>query len=533
MTNLFPLFVAVPLAAAFVLPILGRARARWPLDALAVMAALFVAGFSLVALFGAGSQTLWVGGWRPVPNSPLGISLYADGLTRLLLVTISMVTLAAVLYSIQYMERFTGKGLYYSLFFLMVAGMFGVVLTGDLFNLYVFLEVAAIASYAIVAFGCESEELEASFKYLILGALGSTLVLFGIAMLYNQTGTLNMARIGDFVAREGLNPVLLLTASLFFAGFGLKAAMVPFHAWLPDAHPSAPAPISAMLSGVLIKALGVYALCRVFFNVLGMAGGAFPAVLIVLGALSMIVGVLLAVGQWDFKRLLAYHSISQMGYVVLAVGLAGALLARVSGATTPAEAAFLKSTAALAIFGGLFHLFNHAAFKSLLFLCAGAAEYATGTRQLKDLGALIKTMPVTGACCRIAALSISGVPPFNGFWSKLIIILALARAGAGNAAAEVPGNVAYYWLAGLTVLVSFLTLVSFVKVQRYALQGEANPEHANVREVPGWMCAGMVILAAVCLGAGILCPFIQGSLFEPARDVLISGLYYAQLAMGG
>jgi len=526
MTNLFPLFVAVPLGAAFVLPILGRARARWPLDALAVMVALFVAGFALVALFAADGQALWVGGWGPGPaDSPIGISLYADGLTRLLLVTISMVTLAAVLYSIPYMERFTGKGLYYSLFFLMVTGMFGVVLTGDLFNLYVFLEVAAIASYAIVAFGCESEELEASFKYLILGALGSTLVLFGIAMLYNQTGTLNMAQIGAIVSERGLNPVLLLAASMFFAGFGLKAAMVPFHAWLPDAHPSAPAPISAMLSGVLIKALGVYALCRVFFNVLGLADGAFPRVLIVLGALSMVVGVLLAVGQWDFKRLLAYHSISQMGYVVLAVGLAGALLARISGATPPDDAAFLKGTAALALFGGLFHLFNHAAFKSLLFLCAGAAEYATGTRQLKGLGALIKTMPVTGACCRIAALSISGVPPFNGFWSKLIIIFALARAGAVHPA--------YYWLAGLTVLVSFLTLVSFVKVQRYALQGEVKPAHADVREVPGWMCAGMVILAVVCLGAGILCPFIQGSLFEPARDALMGGLAYAKLALGG
>ena len=532
MTNLFPLFVAVPLGAAFVLPILGRSRARWPLDTLAVLVALFVASFSLVALLGGDNTVIWVGGWQPGPNAALGISLYADGLTRLLLVTIGMVTLAAVFYSIQYMERFTGKGLYYSLFFLMVAGMFGVVLTGDLFNLYVFLEVAAVASYAIVAFGCESEELEASFKYLILGALGSTLVLFGIAMVYNQTGTLNMAQVGAIVSEKGLNPVLMLAASMFFAGFGLKAAMVPFHAWLPDAHPSAPAPISAMLSGVLIKALGVYALCRIFFNVLGLADGAFPVVLIVLGAMSMIIGVLLAVGQWDFKRLLAYHSISQMGYVVLAVGLAGELLARASVAEGDAKA-FLQSTAALALFGGLFHLFNHAAFKSLLFLCAGAVEYATGTRQLKNLGGLIKTMPVTGACCRIAALSISGVPPFNGFWSKLIIILALARAGAGAGAGTGTGNVAYYWLAGLTVLVSFLTLVSFVKVQRYVLQGEVKPNLANVREVPGWMCAGMVMLAAVCLGAGILCPMIQESLFEPARDALMGGLVYAKLALGG
>ena len=517
MVKLFPLFVAVPLGAAFVFPLLGRSRARWPLDLLAVLVALFTFVFATATVFDGSAGAVWIGGWEPGVGAPLGINMYADGLTRLMLLTIGLVTLAAVFFSVQYMERFTGKGLYYSLFFLMVAGMNGVVLTGDLFNLYVFLEVAAIASYALVAFGCESEELEASFKYLVLGAVGSTLVLFGIGLCYNQTGTLNMAQVAQFVQANGMNPVLLLAASLFFAGFGLKAAMVPFHAWLPDAHPSAPAPISAMLSGVLIKALGVYALCRVFFNVLGLARGAFPAVLMVLGAVSMVIGVLLAVGQWDFKRLLAYHSISQMGYVVLAVGLAGELMVRAAAAGGDAA---LEAMAALALFGGLFHLFNHAAFKSLLFLCAGATEYATGTRELKKLGGLVEKMPVTSACCRIAALSISGVPPFNGFWSKLIIILALAQAG-------------HLWLAGMTVLVSFLTLLSFVKVQRYALHGELKPENETVREVPGWMCAAMILLAIVCVGAGVLCPLIQGGLLEPAGEALLEGWAYAGTVFGG
>jgi len=513
MVKLLPLFVAVPLGGAFLLPVLGRIRALRLLDAIAVLLALFGFAFSLALVVTGGGGTLWIGNWDP-QRGATGINMVADGLARLLLLTVSLVALVAVLFSIRYMERFTGKGLYYSLFFLMLAGMNGVVLTGDLFNMYVFLEVAAIASYALVAFGCESEELEASFKYLVLGALGSTLALFGIGLCYNQSGTLNMAQMARFVESQGLNPVLLLAACMFFAGFGLKAAMVPFHAWLPDAHPSAPAPISAMLSGVLIKALGVYALCRVFFNVFGLAYDAFAGVLMVLGALSMVIGVFLAVGQWDFKRLLAYHSISQMGYVVLAVGLAGWLDRRGHHAT-----------AALALFGGLFHLFNHAAFKSLLFLCAGATEYATGTRQLKMLGGLVERMPVTSACCRVAALSISGVPPFNGFWSKLIIVLALAQAGRFWSG--------YYWLAGMTVLVSFLTLLSFVKVQRYALQGESKPPAAGAREVPVSMCLAMVILAVVCVGAGILCPLIQGDLLEPARDALFTGLRYANMVLGG
>jgi len=518
MENLFPLFVAVPLGAAFLLPILGKLRARGLLDLLATVVALFGLVLAVGVLLDGRTATVWIGGWTAAAGGPLGINLYADGLTRLMLVITSLVSLAAVLFSISYMNRFTGKALYYSLFFLMVAGMNGVVLTGDLFNLYVFLEIAAISSYALVAFGCESEELEASFKYLVLGALGSTFVLFAIGMCYNQTGTLNMAQVAAFVRTNGMNPVLLLAASMFFAGFGLKAAMVPFHAWLPDAHPSAPAPISAMLSGVVIKALGVYALCRVFFNVLGPSGQTFSVVLMALGALSMVVGALLAVGQWDFKRLLAYSSISQMGYVVLAVGLAGWLVAEGGAAQTVAK---------LALFGGLFHLFNHAAFKSLLFLCAGATEYATGTRDLKRLGGLGERMPLTSTCCRIGALSISGVPPFNGFWSKLIIILALAQAGRFWAG--------YYWLAGFAVLVSFLTLLMFIKVQRQVLQGELKPANSGIREVPAWMCAAMILLAAVCVGAGVLCPLIQADLFEPARDVLMSGLTYARtvLALGG
>ena len=519
MINLFPLFVAVPLGAAFALPILGRGRGRKVPDILAVLVAVFLFALALIAVLGADEGAIWVGGWRP-GGGPLGISLFADGLTRLMLLTTAMVSLAAVLFSLQYMERFTGKPLYYSLFFLMLAGMNGVALSGDFFNLYVFLEVAAVSSYALVAFGCESEELEASFKYLVLGALGSTFVLFGIAICYNQTGQLNMGKIAEFVADKGLSPALMLAASLFFAGFGLKAAMVPFHAWLPDAHPAAPAPISAMLSGVLIKVLGVYALCRVFFNVLGLAGGAFPTALMALGALSMVVGVLLAVGQWDFKRLLAYHSISQMGYVVLAVGLGGELMARAAATGNAATRATLQATAGLAIVGGLFHLFNHAAFKSLLFLCAGSVEYATGTRKLKELGGLVRKMPVTSACCRVAALSISGAPPFNGFWSKLLIILALAKGG-------------FIWLAGMTVAVSFLTLLSFAKAQRYVLEGEVKPELEGVREAPSWMCVAMVMLAAVCVGAGVLFPLIQGGLFQPAQDALMGGLSYARTALGG
>jgi multicomponent Na+:H+ antiporter subunit D len=508
MTEALPLLVAIPLGAAFLLPIIHKAKAgEWAINVIAALVAAFTVAmaFSLLAApLGDGSAlTLPIGGWtgnadpEAGPVRALGITMACDGFTRLMLITVNSIALVATLFSFRYIARFTAPGLYFSLFFVMLAGMNGVVLAGDLFNLYVFLEVAAVASYALVAFGTERDELEASFKYLVLGTIASTFVLFGVGICYNLTGTLNMARVAEGLAAAGANTAVLLATGFFLMGFGLKAAMVPFHAWLPDAHPSAPAPISAMLSGVLIKALGIYAICRVVFNVLGVTAPV-AGVLITLGALSMTIGVLLAVGQWDFKRLLAYHSISQMGYVMLAVGIAAEVAGRA------------PAVALLALFGGLFHLINHAAFKSLLFLCSGATEYGTGTRLLKKLGGLGERMPVTSGCCRVAALSISGVPPFNGFWSKLIIIVAAVQAG-------------HPWLAALTVFVSFMTLLSFIKVQRYILGGEPSEAVGRAREVPVSMCAAMVVLALVCLGAGLLVPLFRESVIDPACTALLNG----------
>lgn len=493
MESILPLIVAIPLGAAFLLPLLERSRIGPGLSrilAVAVSAALLV--LSLRFLTGP-EITYWMGGWS-AERGALGISLVLDRMSGFMLMVVNVVGFAATLFSLNYMKRYTSQPLYYCLFFLMLTGMNGVVLAGDIFNLYVFLEVAAIASYALVAFGCESEELEAAFKYLVLGTVASAFILLGIGIVYNQTGHLNMARIAATLPAR--NNVVLMAGAFFLMGFGLKAAMVPFHAWLPDAHPSAPAPISAMLSGVLIKALGVYALLRVFFNVMAM-NEQFAHILMAMGSLSMVIGVFLAVGQWDFKRLLAYSSISQMGYVVLAVGVAGEMM--LSGNRT---------VASLAMLGGLFHLMNHAAFKSLLFLCSGAAEYATGTRLLKQLGGLKHRMPVTSGCLRIAALSISGMPPFNGFWSKLIIIVAVFQAG-------------HYGLGAMTVLVSFMTLLTFIKVQRYILDGDPSPCVAKAGEVPLGMCLGMILLAVICVAAGVLLPLYKDFVFDEAGAVLL------------
>ena len=333
---LIPLFIAIPLAVAFLLPLVARGR---PLlsDCLANAT---MAGLTIMAFASVGRQSLYhMGAWP----TPIGIDLRLDPLASLMLIAVNLVGLAASIYSVDYMRRYTDKRRYYSLFLFLVAGMNGVILAGDLFNLYVLMEIAAVASYALVAFGCEHEELEASFKYACHGNAGVHLHPGrGSAGLQRMTGTLNMAHIASRVSEVGIGPSLLFALALFLCGFGLKAALVPFHAWLPDAHPSAPAPVSAMLSGVLIKAVGIYVLARLIYNVFGADEGVL-GLLRWLGVISMVVGGLLATGQWDMKRLFAYSSISQVGYIVLGLGLG-----------TP-----------LGLVGALYHLVNHSIFKSL------------------------------------------------------------------------------------------------------------------------------------------------------------------------
>ena len=493
-----PIFVAIPLVMAFLLPVFGK-KGKSVATLLANLATVSLLALAVASIGQSGVYE--IGKW----SIPLGINLVLDGLSSLLLLAISVVSTAAMLFSARYMEQYTAKSKYLSLFMLMVAGMNGVVLSGDIFNLFVFLEIASIASYALVGFGCEHEELEASFKYMVMGSIGSIFVLFAVALVYGNTGSLNMAYISKAIQSSGLNTGLSFALALFITGFGLKAALVPFHAWLPDAHPSAPAPISAMLSGVLIKALGVYALARVVFNVFGISIS-IGWLLIVLGILSMVAGAFLAIGQWDFKRLLAYSSISQLGYVVLGIGLGGLILARGGN----------LAWASLAILGGLFHLINHAVYKSLLFLTSGSIQMSTGTRQMKQMGGLAEKLPFTRATCTIASASIVGIPPFSGFWSKLILVIAAIQAG-------------FYWVAAIIVFVSLCTLIMYLKVQRYVFLGELPENLQQTKENKNSMLVAMIFLACLCMLMGLLVivPSLRNNILDPAVKVLTDGLEYS------
>ncbi|MFC1809491.1 complex I subunit 5 family protein [Candidatus Omnitrophota bacterium] len=494
--HIIPLFVALPLAGAFITALMGKKVKSLPdvVGSIITFALLCLSLYAVKVTSVHDALVYSVGGWQP----PIGIALVLDGLTSFMLVTVDAVAFAIAIYSINYMEKFTSKDKFYTLFLLMLAGMNGVVISGDIFNLFVFLEIASVASYALVAFGTERHELEAAFKYGVMGTVGSLFLLIGIVFLYSYTSTLNLADMAVVLAQKGFVHVGVMVTVLFVMGFGLKAALVPFHAWLPDAHPSAPAPISAMLSGVLIKSLGIYTLCRIFYNVIGI-NATLSSILLALGTLSMVIGVFLAIGQWDLKRLLAYHSISQIGYVILGIGLG-----------TP-----------LGILGGLFHLFNHSVFKSLLFLNSGALEYATGTRDLQKMGGLAKKLPVTAATNLIASMSIAGIPPFNGFWSKLIIIMACVQAGR-------------YGYAFWAVLASILTLASFMKVMKYAYYGSLKECWKTVKEVPFSMIFAMVLLAGICVIGGVLIyPSVNEVFLKEATDALVMGKEYASLLMRG
>ncbi len=493
-----PLFIAVPLVMAFLLPAFGK-KGKAAATVLANLVTILLLVFAVSSI--GKTEVYEIGKW----SIPLGINLVLDGLSSLLLLAISIVSAAVMLFSVRYMEQYTAKPKYLSLFLLMVAGMNGVVLSGDIFNLFVFLEIASLASYALVGFGCEHEELEASFKYMVLGTIASIFILFAIALIYGNTGTLNMAYISKAIQNSGLNAGLKFALALFIVGFGLKAALVPFHAWLPDAHPSAPAPISAMLSGVLIKSLGIYALARVIFNIFGVSVS-IGWLLIVLGLLSMVAGAFLAIGQWDIKRLMAYSSISQIGYVILGIGLGATLIARGDN----------LAWASLAILGGLFHLVNHAVYKSLLFLTSGSIEMATGTRQLKEMGGLAEKLPLTRITCTVASASIVGIPPFSGFWSKLILIIAAVQAQ-------------FYWIAAIIVFVSLCTLIMYLKVQRYVFLGELPENLRQVKEHKGSMLVAMVFLACLCvlMGLLVLVPALRESILESAVKVLTDGVRYS------
>lgn len=481
---ILPLFILIPLTAAILITLFCRNGKRLAVytGILAGAALLTLAITSFVLVSKANGPILYnLGNWK----IPWTIGFVVDYLASFTLIAVNLISLAALVFSFGYMTRYTGLWKFYALLMIMLTGMNGFIITGDFFNLFIFLEITLLAAYALVGFGCEAEELEAAFKYAVIGSLSSMFILLAIGILYAMTSTLNMADLGrSITTSQGF--LIHFVYGLLLVGFGLKVALVPFHTWMPDAYSAAPTPASAMLSGVS-GVLGVYALIRLFFNVFPSS----PAVLnifLILGTISIFVGILLAKLQYDLKRLLGYSSISQMGYIILGLGLG-----------TP-----------LGILGAVFHMLNHGLMKSLLYLNTGSIEYATGTRDFREMNGINKQLKPTLITSMIASFSISGIPPFNGFFSKLVIILAAVQA-----------HQPVYAL--LAAVASALTLAVFLKVQKHIIQSDSssNETPAKPIKVPFSLNSAVIFLAILCvLSALLILPGIKGLVLDKVVETI-------------
>lgn len=426
--------------------------------------------------------------WQvPLPflDRAFPFNLYIDNLTLVMLVSISIVAFAALLAGNSTIKDEDKKFNFINVIMLSVIGMNGIVLVRDLFSLYVFLEVTAVTSYILISLNRDRAGLEGSFKYLILSAVATAMMLSSIALIMALTGDTSFDIVGQALKIPGQSSLfLVLAVSLFTGGLFIKGGLVPFHGWLPDAYSSAPASVSVILAGIITKTTGVYTLIRLVTSVFGFTH-TIENMLLFIGALSILFGAFAALGQKDFKRMLAYSSISQVGYIILSLGTG-----------TP-----------LGIAGAVFHLFNHAVFKSQLFVNSAAVEEQTGTRNMDELGGLQKKMPVTSATSIIAFLSTAGVPPLSGFWSKLIIIIALWTSG-------------HKTYALIAVVASVITLAYFLSMNNRVFFGILSEKLENIKEAKFSLLFPAILLTLIIIGVGIFFPFILDSFILPVQNIL-------------
>ena len=502
----FPIYaIMVLFLGAFLIVVFGGNRmARNILALLSITASLaFILALVKPVMWNGEIIAYWMGGRVPAGGYAIGIALEVDALSLFFALLVSVAVFVSGVYSIQYMRHDDNEREYYTLFLMLGGGVMGLVLSGDLFNMFIMVEILTFAAVALTAFRNTAKgALEAAFKYLVVGSIGSTCILVGTAMLYAQAHTLNLAQLAQVIPGN-LNTATKVAFALLFVGFGTKAFIVPFHPLAADAHGAAPASISVMISGVLTKS-GIYGIIRLtYFLFQTMGLGTMQFLLVFIGSLSMFICVTMALAQHDFKRLLAFHSISQIGYVLTAVGLC----------------------TALGVSAGLYHAMNHTLFKGLLFLAAGAVLHETGTTDLGKLGGLSKKMPHTTVLFLIGAFSISGIPPFNGFASKWMIYQATYQKAVES------GNIGFLLVTIIALVTSVLTLASFVKVSQSVFFGQLPKELENVKEVPFGMRLAMGIFALLCVLTGLFPNLVTTYITEPAARAVFSVAQYIS-AMG-
>lgn len=416
-------------------------------------------------------------------------NLRADGLSTLMILLASLMGTLVLIYSQKYIKehprlaKIKPKLTRYYAFISLFLGMVNwTCVMNNFAMLYISMEFTTLSAAFLVIFYFRRSSLEAGFKYVMLVTAGMAFALLGCILIYSaKPGLLKLTDMAKLA--ETLPPSTVLLACAFFVvGFGTKAGLVPFHAWLPDAHAEAPAPVSALLSGIVIK-VGAYALARTI-TVFAEHYHSVVVFVAILSSASMLIGIFMALVQDDVKRMLAWSSISQIAFVVEGLGLG----------------------TYLGVFGGMFHIINHTLNKALLFLSVGALTYYTGIRSIRELGALKKSMPITAFCFLVGAISISGLPPLNGFVSKFTLFVAAAKAGL-------------LWASIIAILTGLLTTACF-GLAVYKIFWVKPAQSNEVREVPASMLACMLVLAILCIAVGLF-PNIVNPLLDKAATVIM------------
>ena len=510
------LIVAVPLLGAFLTPLISRIN-----DKLRNIFVIIVLGLNalLVGLLAnnvlaEGVKTYVFGGSQNIDLTlpVVRILFEVDAMSIFMAIIASILVFVAVIYSWAFMKENTGLDKYYTLMLLLTAGMLGMMLTGDMFNFFVFLEITSISSAALIAFWThKGESVEAGFKYILISTIGALFVLFAIAILYGQYDALNIAVLSNAIQYTFLDKIALV---LLIVALVMKAGLAPLHMWLPDSYSRAPATVTVALVGATLASL--YGVLRVIFTLYGNilldpAKFDIPVnmligwLIIPLAVISIIIGVMMALRQTDFKRLIAFAAVAEIGYIFLAIGTGIAAMGTDYGRT--------------ALEGGIFHIINDALDVSLLFLVAGAIYYATKEWSLNEMGGLARNMKYTTIFFVIGLLAVSGMPPFNGFASKLLIYESTFQLNP--------------ILAIVAILCSILLLAAFVKVFHSAFMGPKLPKFKDVKEVPKSMLFAMGILACIIIFFGLFPGLVLENIVRPAADALLSNAQYLSMVLGG
>jgi len=473
-------YIAIPLFAAFLIPLMARVHPIFIriIPGLVLLYLSFVSVVLMTDVMANGTISEVLAGWRP----PFGINLVFSAFSGFLASIMTMLGFVIWLYTFNFKKETPLPQLqkYYILFLMIITGAIGIVLTGDIFNLFVFMEITAISAYALTAFYRNRDGAEAAFKYLLIGSLASVFILLAIIILYANLGTLNMAEIAQKVhTLDSFTKGAVLL--LFFIGFGIEAEMFPLNGWAPDAYSQAPGPVDAIFSGIVVKA-GLYALIRVTFTMFDVSQ--IFELLLIMGVITMVVAEVSALKQNKLKRMLAYSSIGQVGLIMIALGM----------------------HSKEAIFAAIFLIFNHAIIKGLLFLSGSYLVYTVDEKRIDQVNGLGKVMPLTSFLFAFGAFAIVGLPPFSGFWSKLYILIAAA-------------DQQMLILIGLILVISIVEIVYYFRVIHRLYYKEKQPD-LEVQN-PTWNAKiAMLVLAAVILAVGVYPDSIIG-LIENATNTLM------------